>query len=133
DLIREQRQQAQLVGLERADAALARLAVRGREHADDRVVAALDRNGHERLAAGEETIAAALERQRLPLAHQLFAQLALEKIGAHVAERAIERVAARLLAQKQRRAARVGERDHAEQDLVRELVDVEGRGDGEAD
>src|SRR5436309_12372487 len=114
-----------------ADVALARLATAGGENADHRVVA-FDRNGDGGDAAGEDAFRGVFERERLAGGDDTVGDLVVEEIGAGVAEGAIdaELVA---VAKKERGATRVDERNHPEENLVREGVDVQRAGDGEAD
>ena len=131
DLTRERRQQPQIVRIECADAAVARFAIGRGQHAD-RFVVSFDRQRNECDAAGEDAIRAFLETHRRALLQDFLRQFVIEKIAAHVAERAVD-LEARAVAKEQRRAACIRQRDRPEENLVRELVDVQRCRDRETD
>src|SRR5205085_10216924 len=84
------------------------------------------------LTTGKDAFGAVVETERLTFDGHLRRQLRIEKALTHFAEAAVQEELI-AFAQIERGAARVRQRDHAEKDLVRELVDVERRGDGESD
>ena len=116
DLVGELRQQPQVVLLEHPDSTVAQLALGRGQDADDLVVPS-NGHSHEAIAIGKDAVGTGLPGDGFAALDQLVGDLAVQEVRADVAERPIDLEVA-TLAEEQRRAAGIRQRDHAKEHFI---------------